>query len=95
MSFFFIQESGNSIALKKCRIHQEIQDTHRQRWQMEIQIMLRLDHPNIIHALPVPEALKLIEEHGIPMLAMEFCTEGDLRNVSNCVSCHVIIGTNF
>ena len=44
--------------------------------------MLRLDHPNIIHAIEVPDALLAIEEYGLPMLAMEFCNQGDLRNVS-------------
>ena len=44
--------------------------------------MLRLDHDNIIQAQDVPEPLLAVQENEeIPMLAMEYCSEGDLRNV--------------
>ena len=70
------------IALKKCRLVSDMQQKHKHRWEMEINIMLRLKHINVITALPVPEPLLAVQEHNLPMLAMEFCDKGDLRNVS-------------
>ena len=61
-----------------------MQPKHKERWSVEIKIMLRLDHPNVIQALEVPTALLAVQEaHDPPMLAMEYCSEGDLRNVSS------------
>ena len=74
---------STSIALKKCRLVHEMKKKHKERWSMEIEIMLRLQHENVIQALHVPEPLKVLQEsHDLPMLAMEYCSEGDLRSVS-------------
>ena len=40
---------------------------------------------NVIRAMEVPEPLLVLQEAAdMPMLAMEYCSEGDLRNVSVC-----------
>ena len=55
-------------------------EKHRQRWQLEVQIMQRLEHENVIAALKVPAPLD-VHEHELPLLAMEYCSGGDLRKV--------------
>ena len=78
-----MKELNQDIALKKCRLVGEMQPKHKERWSVEIKIMLRLDHLNVIQALEVPAPLLVLQEAAdLPMLAMEYCSEGDLRNVS-------------
>lgn len=38
------------IALKKCRFGPEIaiSEKHRDQWEQEVDIMLRLEHPNVV-----------------------------------------------
>jgi len=55
---------------------------HRQRWTLEVDIMKRLDHPNVIAARQVPPPLDVLESE-LPLLAMEYCSGGDLRKVRN------------
>lgn len=55
--------------------------THRDRWSQEVRIMQRLSHPNVVQAVPLPDELQgLISD--MPLLCMEFCSGGDLRQVS-------------
>lgn len=53
---------------------------HRSRWTLEVDIMKRLDHANVIRALDVPPELD-VNEDQLPLLAMEYCAGGDLRKV--------------
>lgn len=55
-------------------------EKHKQRWQLEVQIMQRLDHENVIAAMNVPEVLD-VRPNELPLLAMEYCSGGDLRRV--------------
>lgn len=43
--------------------------------------MKRLHHPNLVSARDVPPALDVSDDE-LPLLAMEFCSGGDLRKVS-------------
>lgn len=62
-------------------------EKHRERWQLEVEIMSRLDHENIIAAMDVPPPLDVGRDQ-LPLLAMEYCSEGDLRKVSICLYIH-------
>ncbi|KAF2365010.1 Protein kinase domain [Trinorchestia longiramus] len=85
------ETSGETVALKKCRWGNSgspaspetlLSPEHRERWQKEVQIMLRLDHPCVVSCFPVPREL----EGGpgdLPMLCMEYCSGGDLRRLLN------------
>ena len=42
--------------------------------------MLKLNHRNVVRAFKVPESLESAED-ALPALAMEYCSEGDLRRV--------------
>ncbi|XP_021363754.1 inhibitor of nuclear factor kappa-B kinase subunit alpha-like [Mizuhopecten yessoensis] len=76
------EETNEAVAIKRCRVQNEMTDKHRQRWSLEVDIMKRLDHPNVISAREVPPALD-VKENELPLLAMEYCSGGDLRKVLN------------
>lgn len=68
------------VALKRCRL--DLNPRNRKRWQQEVDIMKRLDHPNLVSARDVPSPLD-VKDDELPLLAMEFCSGGDLRKVLN------------
>uniref|UniRef100_A0A8D0HFK9 IkappaB kinase n=1 Tax=Sphenodon punctatus TaxID=8508 RepID=A0A8D0HFK9_SPHPU len=73
------QDTGEQIAIKQCR--QELSLRNRDRWCLEIQIMKRLNHPNVVAARDVPEGMQ--NPNDLPLLAMEYCQGGDLRRYLN------------
>ncbi|XP_077998979.1 inhibitor of nuclear factor kappa-B kinase subunit alpha-like [Glandiceps talaboti] len=74
------EQTKENLALKQCRLN--LDGKHRKRWQLEVTIMQRLDHPNIIKAIGVPDVLLPLEGE-LPRLAMEYCSGGDLRKSLN------------
>lgn len=76
------KDTEEQIALKQCR--QELSERNKERWCLEIQIMRRLDHVNVVAAREVPEGMqKLVATNDLPLLAMEYCQGGDLRKYLN------------
>ncbi|XP_044293262.1 inhibitor of nuclear factor kappa-B kinase subunit beta isoform X1 [Varanus komodoensis] len=75
------KETGEQIAIKQCR--QELSLRNRERWCLEIQIMKRLNHPNVVAARDVPEGMQNLSRNDLPLLAMEYCQGGDLRRHLN------------
>uniref|UniRef100_A0A803TWI2 IkappaB kinase n=1 Tax=Anolis carolinensis TaxID=28377 RepID=A0A803TWI2_ANOCA len=75
------RETGEQIAIKQCR--QELSLRNRERWCLEIQIMKRLNHPNVVAARDVPEGMQSLALNDLPLLAMEYCQGGDLRRHLN------------
>lgn len=70
-----------TIALKNClRGMAEMTDKLQERWVQEVEILKKLDHPNVVKGLPVPEPLLMLAS-GLPFLAMEYCNGGNLRKV--------------
>lgn len=55
----------------------------KERWKQEVEIMNRLDHPNVVKAVKVPACLeaKGLLAAELPALGMEYCSGGDLRKV--------------
>lgn len=78
-SFCLIQEKGTTLALKHYKGNMD-QKNH-DRWIQEVLIMKTLKHPNVVRAFDVPEQLK-VHSSNLPVLAMEYCSGGDLRTVS-------------
>uniref|UniRef100_A0A8D3BS47 Inhibitor of nuclear factor kappa-B kinase subunit alpha n=1 Tax=Scophthalmus maximus TaxID=52904 RepID=A0A8D3BS47_SCOMX len=72
---------GEKIAVKLCRL--ELNSKNKDRWSREIQIMKKLNHVNVVQAREVPEELSSIALNDLPLLAMEYCSRGDLRKVLN------------
>lgn len=77
-------KSGQVLALKKCRFGTDISlsDKHREQWRQEVDILQRLEHPNVVKSMPVPKDLWCLEDE-LPLMCMEFCSGGDLRKVLN------------
>ncbi|KAI3372683.1 hypothetical protein L3Q82_023148, partial [Scortum barcoo] len=76
------KDTEEQIAIKQCR--QELSERNKGRWSLEIQIMRRLDHVNVVAAREVPEGMqKLVATIDLPLLAMEYCQGGDLRKYLN------------
>ncbi|KAF7667056.1 hypothetical protein LDENG_00080620 [Lucifuga dentata] len=76
------KDTEEQIAIKQCR--QELSERNKERWCLEIQIMKRLDHVNVVAAREVPEGMqKLVATNDLPLLAMEYCQGGDLRKYLN------------
>lgn len=69
-------------AIKKCRwgIDSLMTPRHKERWSREVEIMQRLSHRNVVQAIPVPDDLQAIPSE-LPLLCMEYCSKGDLRQV--------------
>ncbi|XP_011601695.1 inhibitor of nuclear factor kappa-B kinase subunit alpha-like isoform X1 [Takifugu rubripes] len=74
-------ESGEKMAVKLCRL--ELNSKNKERWSREIQIMKKLKHGNVVQAREVPEELTSISLNDLPLLAMEYCSRGDLRKLLN------------
>ncbi|XP_073323023.1 inhibitor of nuclear factor kappa-B kinase subunit beta [Pagrus major] len=76
------KDTEEQIAIKQCR--QELSERSKERWCLEIQIMKRLDHVNVVAAREVPEGMqKMVATNDLPLLAMEYCQGGDLRKYLN------------
>ncbi|KAI4898757.1 hypothetical protein NFI96_014142 [Prochilodus magdalenae] len=75
------KDTGDQIAIKQCR--QELSSKNKERWCLEIQIMKRLNHVNVVAAREVPEELQKLAINDLPLLAMEYCQGGDLRKYLN------------
>ncbi|XP_023139240.1 inhibitor of nuclear factor kappa-B kinase subunit beta [Amphiprion ocellaris] len=76
------KDTEEQIAIKQCR--QELSERNKERWCLEIQIMRRLDHINVVAAREVPEGMeKLMATNDLPLLALEYCQGGDLRKYLN------------
>lgn len=74
-------KTQETIALKKClRGVTEMTGKLRERWVQEVEILKKLDHPNVVKGLPVPEPL-LVLDSSLPFLVMEYCSGGNLRKV--------------
>ncbi|XP_061665847.1 inhibitor of nuclear factor kappa-B kinase subunit alpha-like isoform X1 [Syngnathoides biaculeatus] len=73
------QVSAEKLAVKMCRL--ELTPRNKDRWSREIQIMKKLNHINVVTARDVPREISLIALNDLPLLAMEYCSHGDLRKV--------------
>uniref|UniRef100_A0A668AA09 Inhibitor of nuclear factor kappa-B kinase subunit alpha n=1 Tax=Myripristis murdjan TaxID=586833 RepID=A0A668AA09_9TELE len=72
-------ETNEKLAVKMCRL--ELTPRNKDRWSREIQIMKKLNHINVVTARDVPEEIECIALNDLPLLAMEYCSRGDLRKV--------------
>ncbi|KAK6170853.1 hypothetical protein SNE40_019148 [Patella caerulea] len=74
--------TGEEVAIKKCRLGGNMSHKNCQRWQIEVDIMKRLNHENVVSGCDVPVGLESLKD-DLPLLAMEYCAGGDLRKVLN------------
>uniref|UniRef100_A0A0B6ZML0 IkappaB kinase n=1 Tax=Arion vulgaris TaxID=1028688 RepID=A0A0B6ZML0_9EUPU len=82
VDLWYNEETGEHIAIKRCKLKDDMREKMWEHWKMEVYIMGKLNHDNVIKAVTVP--LQLEPDVGEPpVLAMEFCEGGDLRKVLN------------
>lgn len=63
-----------------------------ERWLRELEILMRLDHPNIVKSLPLPEGLEFMQSvSSTPYICMEYCDGGDLRQVRTMNDCAYLL----
>ncbi|XP_014674193.1 PREDICTED: inhibitor of nuclear factor kappa-B kinase subunit alpha-like [Priapulus caudatus] len=77
------KNTGNSqeIALKECRLlDDQITEKMRRRWTLEVDIMTRLHHENVVFGISLPDDLRALTSE-LPFMAIEYCRGGDLRRV--------------
>ncbi|KAJ8285974.1 hypothetical protein GJAV_G00033070 [Gymnothorax javanicus] len=77
------KDTEEQIAIKHCR--QELSAKNKERWCLEIQIMKRLHHENVVAAKEVPDGMQKMVTNDLPLLAMEYCQGGDLRKYLNAL----------
>lgn len=80
VSLYQHRDLKTEIAIKSCRL--ELSLKNQDRWCQEIQIMKKLNHPNVVKACEVPEEMNFLV-NDVPLLAMEYCCGGDLRKLLN------------
>ncbi|XP_055877935.1 inhibitor of nuclear factor kappa-B kinase subunit alpha-like [Biomphalaria glabrata] len=76
------EKTEEKIAIKTCRHKDDLPDKTSDRWRMEVYIMSRLNHDNVIRSVKLPQQL-MPRSGELPILAMEYCEGGDLRKVLN------------
>ncbi|KAI0210744.1 Inhibitor of nuclear factor kappa-B kinase subunit alpha [Lamellibrachia satsuma] len=79
-------ETGKYIAIKTLQRRKDGDDRVLERWQTEVEILLRLDHNNVVKGFEVPAELQECDKSS---MAMQYCSGGDLRQL------HPKSGMNF
>lgn len=73
--------TGELIAVKDClKAASELSTKNYERWKQEVDILQKLEHPNVVKSFPIPKELLTRQSH-LPSMAMEYCSGGDLRKV--------------
>ena len=72
----------------------DLNSHNKKLWRQEVDIMKRLDHPNLVSAKDVPVPLD-VSDNELPLLAMEFCSGGDLRKVSYSIPSKAVFLNRF
>ncbi|XP_011307371.1 inhibitor of nuclear factor kappa-B kinase subunit beta isoform X1 [Fopius arisanus] len=76
-------ENGDTRAIKKCQLDvSKLSRRQIERWKEEVNFMKRINHPNIVGTRDIPVDVKDTNPL-LPVLCMEYCSKGDLRDVLN------------
>lgn len=81
------KKTEEKLAIKTCKWGDELTDKHRDRWTKEVEMLQSCRNPNIVGSKPLPsEFIKGLERgnpSGLPIMCMEYCSGGDLRQQLN------------
>lgn len=81
------QKTQERLAIKTCRWADQLTDKHKERWTKEVEMMQNCRNPNIVGTKVLPpefqEGLKDVNPSKLPILCMEYCAGGNLRQYLN------------
>ncbi|KAJ8720062.1 hypothetical protein PYW07_012105 [Mythimna separata] len=81
------KKTDEKLAIKTCQWGNELTEKHRQRWTKEVEMLQSCRNPNIVGTKDLPPefitGLERANPSGLPILCMEYCSGGDLRQVLN------------
>ncbi|XP_022127580.2 inhibitor of nuclear factor kappa-B kinase subunit alpha [Pieris rapae] len=81
------KEKEEKLAIKTCKWGDELTTKHRERWTKEVEMLQTCNHPNIVRTKTLPAdfitGLSSVNPSKLPILCMEYCGGGDLRQSLN------------
>ncbi|KAG7302291.1 hypothetical protein JYU34_013787 [Plutella xylostella] len=81
------KRTDEKLAIKTCKWGNELTDKHKERWTKEVEMLQTCDNPNIVGTRELPPEFKTglarANPSGLPILCMEYCSGGDLRQLLN------------
>lgn len=81
------KETGEKLAIKSCRWSDELTEKHKERWTTEVEMLRNCNNPNIVGTKELPQefvrGLERANPSKLPILCMEYCSGGDLRQFLN------------
>lgn len=81
------KSNDQKLAIKTCKWGDELTTKHRERWTKEVEMLQSCKHPNIVGTKELPPefipGLARANPSRLPILCMEYCSGGDLRQVLN------------
>ncbi|XP_075976747.1 inhibitor of nuclear factor kappa B kinase subunit beta [Anticarsia gemmatalis] len=81
------KRTDEKLAIKTCQWGDEMTEKHRERWTKEVEMLQNCKNPNIVGTKELPPefitGLERANPSRLPILCMEYCSGGDLRQVLN------------
>lgn len=81
------KRTDEKLAIKTCKWGDELTEKHKERWTKEVEMLQSCRNPNIVGTKELPpefvSGLKRANPSGLPILCMEYCSGGDLRQLLN------------
>ncbi|XP_034832594.1 inhibitor of nuclear factor kappa-B kinase subunit alpha [Maniola hyperantus] len=81
------KSNDQKLAIKTCKWGDELTAKHRERWSKEVEMLQNCNHPNIVGTKELPPEFKTglaqANPSKLPILCMEYCSGGDLRQLLN------------
>lgn len=81
------KRTDEKLAIKTCKWGDELTEKHKERWSKEVEMLQSCRNPNIVGTKELPPefvvGLKRANPSGLPILCMEYCSGGDLRQLLN------------
>ncbi|XP_026752609.2 inhibitor of nuclear factor kappa-B kinase subunit alpha [Galleria mellonella] len=81
------QKTDEKLAIKTCKWGDELTVKHKERWSKEVEMLQNCNNPNIVGTKELPHeflaGLEPINPSKLPILCMEYCSGGSLRQQLN------------
>ncbi|XP_053608767.1 inhibitor of nuclear factor kappa-B kinase subunit beta [Plodia interpunctella] len=81
------QKTDEKLAIKTCKWGDELTAKHKERWTKEVEMLQNCNNPNIVSTKELPlefiEGLESANPSKLPILCMEYCSGGSLRQLLN------------